>query len=146
MSVLIKGFSVDQESEEEEKKENTTLGSLTLHSCPLISLPNFSRFNYLFELNLEDCGNYQESFPSSIENLPRLQILTLGPFSEELDYFPFPAANIIEGTIVGVYFPSLVSLSIQGWYKLNSLPDETQYITSLQFLSISSFDCLEVLP
>ncbi|KAI3866211.1 hypothetical protein MKX03_005173, partial [Papaver bracteatum] len=142
----FKGFNVDQDSEEEEKKENTNLNSLTLHSCPSISWPNISRFNYLVDLNLEDCGNYLESFPSSIENLPRLQILTVGPFSDDLDYFPFPAANINEDTNVGVYFPSLVSLSIQGWYKLNCLPDQMQHISSLQNLIISSFDSLEVLP
>ncbi|KAI3905028.1 hypothetical protein MKW92_028163, partial [Papaver armeniacum] len=141
----VEGFNIFHDNDEVEEKE-TALTSLTLNLCfHLSSWPNISRFNYLVHLKLEDCDS-QTSLPSGIENLPRLQFLTLGDFSHSLDYFPFPEANISEERVVGVYFPSLVSLTIKGWYYLEYLPDDIQYIASLQTLDIICFYSLEVLP
>ncbi|KAI3842904.1 hypothetical protein MKW92_014667 [Papaver armeniacum] len=141
----FKGFNVVEDHIMEEEDVSQDREARTLESCPSLISPSFSRFNYLVELNLQSCESL-ESLPSGIENLPRLEWLTLGPFSEELSSFPFPAANIIEETVAGNYFPSLYQLHLFGWDELNCLPDQIQHITSLRNLGINYFDSLEVLP
>ncbi|RZC71734.1 hypothetical protein C5167_034910 [Papaver somniferum] len=55
-------------------------------------------------------------------------------------------ANIEQEASAGDYFPSLCSLQIDGWSKLNCLPDQIQYISSSKDLCILDFPSLEVLP
>ncbi|KAM2501972.1 disease resistance protein TAO1-like [Malus sylvestris] len=42
--------------------------------------------------------------------------------------------------------PQLESLSLRGWSKLKSLPEQVQHFTSLTRLSISHFEGIEALP
>ncbi|KAI3875366.1 hypothetical protein MKW98_000043 [Papaver atlanticum] len=70
----------------------------------------------------------------------------IGGFSDELDSFLFPIANVKKGNLKGQYFPSLRDLSVTGWPKLSCLPDQSQYLTSLESLRMSSFGSLKVLP
>ncbi|KAI3881169.1 hypothetical protein MKX03_002343 [Papaver bracteatum] len=51
-----------------------------------------------------------------------------------------------EGTVIGDYSPSLGSLTIIGWSKLQSIPDDLQYINSLKKLRIWDFQSLVTLP
>ncbi|KAI3940779.1 hypothetical protein MKW98_030098 [Papaver atlanticum] len=145
----FKGFNPEQDPEELEKEQVVSLGNNSLWRldlyCPaLFSWPDLQGFNSLIMLNIEGCRT-QKCIPSGIECLPKLESLTVGEFSEELDFFPFPVANIEVAKIGGHYFPSLRSLSIHGWSKLNCLPDQIQYITSLQTLRIWRFHLLEAL-
>ncbi|RZC64224.1 hypothetical protein C5167_025960 [Papaver somniferum] len=136
----FEGFYPDQDLEEEEEEHvellpNSALYTLCLFDCPtLISWPDLHGFNSLSFLLVIGCKR-KKYISSGIECLPKLEYLGIGGFSEELDSFPFPAANIDEeGNAVGNYFPSLSLLYIYGWYKLKCLPHQIQYLTSLQTL------------
>ncbi|KAI3992478.1 hypothetical protein MKX01_022569, partial [Papaver californicum] len=133
----FEGFNSSQGLEEEEHIQlppNNSLHTLMLLGCPsLSSWPSIHGFNSL-------------SFLVIKETLPKLEYLAIGPFSEELDSYPFPAANNEQEASAGDYFPSLCSLQIDGWSKLNCLPDQIQYISSLKDLYILDFPSLEALP
>lgn len=147
----FEGFNPDQDLEEEEEYvellPNSALYTLCLFDCPaLTSWPDLHGFNSLSFLLVIGCKR-QKYISSGIECLPKLEYLGIGGFSEELDSFPFPAANIDEdGNAVGNYFPSLSLLYIYGWYKLKCLPHQIQYLTSLQTLHMWNFHSLVVLP
>ncbi|KAI3966091.1 hypothetical protein MKW92_044669 [Papaver armeniacum] len=98
--------------------------------------------NHLNKLTLLDCEK-----KSGIECLPRLETLVIGSFSRELGSFPFPDASIEEegGTLIGIYFPSLRDLTVQG-SESQCLSDAIQHITSLQTLRIYDFHSLVALP
>lgn len=146
----FEGFISAQGFEEEEEHiqlpPNNSLHTLMLLGCPsLNSWPSIRGFNSLSFLVIKGCKR-QKSMLTGIETLPKLGYLAIGPFSEELDSYPFPAANIEQEASAGDYFPSLCSLQIDGWSKLNCLPDRIQYISSLKDLYILDFPTLEVLP
>ncbi|XP_026421981.1 disease resistance protein RGA2-like [Papaver somniferum] len=146
---MFQGFNPDQELDEEGQSRllpNNSLDSLSLFNCPaLVSWPDLRGFNSLWVLGINVCKR-QKSIPNGIEHLPKLVILGIGGFSEELESSPFPAFNNEEGTLQRHYFPSLRTLYIYGWSKLKCLPDQIQYLTSLQYLLIYNFDSLEALP
>ncbi|KAI3872642.1 hypothetical protein MKX03_014986 [Papaver bracteatum] len=94
-------------------------------------------------LIIEGCSSLQ-SLPDGIQYLPTLETLRIGGFSDDLEYFPFPAAN---GSDSEQYFVSLCELEIRGWPTLRDvLPDQLQLLTSLDDLTIRGFPCLRNLP
>ncbi|KAI3871941.1 hypothetical protein MKX03_006144 [Papaver bracteatum] len=101
----------------------------------------------------QQCVSAMESIikkRSGIEYLPKLVYLQISSLLEELDSFPFPDASIEEeegkGSVFATYFPSLCSLSLQAWSRVKCLPNQIQYITSLEVLKISKFESLVALP
>jgi Leucine-rich repeat (LRR) protein len=71
--------------------------------------------------------------------LTRLKSLTIGGFCEELDAFPSLSS-------IQHLHASLQTLRLDGWAKLNSLPDEIQRFTALKLCMIWRFDGMEALP
>ncbi|XP_024196241.1 putative disease resistance protein RGA1 [Rosa chinensis] len=68
-------------------------------------------------------------------SLTGLKELTIGRFCEELDAFPAFQA-----------IPQLESLTIWGWRKLKSLPEQIQNLSCLRHLKIIYFDGVEAIP
>ncbi|KAM5559903.1 putative disease resistance protein RGA4 [Rosa sericea] len=146
----------------------TSLRQLTIEFCESAEFgPEFSSFLQtlvsLQTLNISHCKNL-ETIPSSDKltslrsleilscpkltclpdglaassqscSLTRLKELTIGPFCEELDAFPAFQA-----------IPQLESLTIYGWRKLKSLPEQIQHLPSLRHLEIRSFGGVEAIP
>ncbi|KAI3953115.1 hypothetical protein MKW98_020310, partial [Papaver atlanticum] len=127
---------------------NPCLDTLTVCDCPAFNCWLEVRgFNALRMLNIGECSKSQKCIPSGIQYLPKLEHLSIGPLSDELNSFPFPAAMVDEkGAVIGDYFPSLRSILIAGWSKLQSIPDDLQYINSLQDLRIWDYPSLVALP
>ncbi|GKV37128.1 hypothetical protein SLEP1_g45190 [Rubroshorea leprosula] len=71
--------------------------------------------------------------------LTNLKELRMGPFWSNLEKFPGLSS-------IPDLHASLESLSLEGWDKLNYLPDELQHLTALKKLNISRFGSLEDLP
>ncbi|KAI3867450.1 hypothetical protein MKX03_010030 [Papaver bracteatum] len=129
-------------------KELGFLNCGPLNSC--LDLRGFNSLRMLLILFLEsqECVSgleYIINKESGIEYLPKLETLEIGSFSEDLEPFPFPGANI-GGAGGGNYFPSLCDLTLRGGGKLKCLPDQIQYITSLRCLRINVFNSLVALP
>ncbi|KAL6136600.1 hypothetical protein ACLB2K_061895 [Fragaria x ananassa] len=135
----------------------TSLELLEVCGCHNLATISFTRvLPSLRKLEVAGCGNLSclavlEYCPSlqelSVRHCPGLQSLPdfrsftslrdlgLGPFWEDLDSFP------------DFQVPSqLVSLHLNGWPKLKSLPQEVQHLTSLTRLGIWSFNGVETLP
>ncbi|TQD79606.1 hypothetical protein C1H46_034831 [Malus baccata] len=115
----------------------TSLTRLHVSFCSnLISLAdhNVSSLHSLSCLELFICGKLQY-LPKGLHSLSRLEELCIGAFCQELDSFP------------DFQVPSkLKVLTLYGWPKLKSLPQQIQHSASLTSLSISRFDGLEALP
>ena len=75
--------------------------------------------------------------PDGLDYLTRLKYLSIGGFCEELDAFP---------SLSSIQHASLQTLTLYGWAKLNSLPDDIQRFTALTELWIRNFDQMEALP
>ncbi|XVE80873.1 hypothetical protein DITRI_Ditri15bG0016000 [Diplodiscus trichospermus] len=91
-------------------------------------------------LHIKDCKNL-EHLPSkeAMQRLSNLETLELGPFSGELEEFPgFSAINHLHS--------SLQDLTLVGWEKLSSLPDQLQHFTALSRLSIRKISGMKALP
>ncbi|GKV46858.1 hypothetical protein SLEP1_g53819 [Rubroshorea leprosula] len=71
--------------------------------------------------------------------LTNLKELRMGPFWSNLEEFPGLSS-------IHYLHASLESLSLEGWDKLKSLPDELRHLTALKKLNISRFGSLEDLP
>ncbi|KAL6277778.1 hypothetical protein ACE6H2_021379 [Prunus campanulata] len=115
----------------------TSLKHLSIRHCGnLKAIPSLDSLTQLHLLEIYDCvglkGVPPSEFPAS---LTRLKILKIGGFWKEFD--SFPAFHVI---------PQLETLTLWGWPKLNSLPEQVQRFTSLTSLSISSFDGMKALP
>ncbi|XP_048422980.1 putative disease resistance protein RGA1 [Pyrus x bretschneideri] len=115
----------------------TSLTALSVSFCDnLISLAdhNVSSLQSLSSLDLSYCGKLQY-LPKGLHSLSRLEKMEIGPFYEELDSFP------------DFQVPSkLKELTLHGWPKLKSLPQQIQHSASLTVLEIWKFDGLEALP
>ncbi|CAN6564517.1 unnamed protein product [Malus baccata var. baccata] len=115
----------------------TSLTRLRVSFCSnLISLAdhNVSSLQSLSSLSVFICGKLQY-LPKGLHSLSRLEELCIGAFCQELDSFP------------DFQVPSkLKELTLYGWPKLKSLPQQIQHSASLTSLSISRFDGLEALP
>ncbi|XP_058209384.1 uncharacterized protein LOC131322165 [Rhododendron vialii] len=151
-----------------------SLRELSVESCyELRCLPKGLLRPTLLRLQICWCSNLTEANPDELRNLMSLQELKLrrcnsrwercweeaqfcltcfstliiGPFSEELDYFPWPEVEMVKTQDPQHYpFMFLESLSLEGWPKLKFLPDQLRHLTSLRKLEISDFNGLEALP
>ena len=65
--------------------------------------------------------------PDGLDCLTHLKSLRIGGFCEELDAFP---------SLSSIQHASIETLSLYGWAKLNSLPDDIQRFTAITHLSI----------
>ncbi|KAF5942182.1 hypothetical protein HYC85_019824 [Camellia sinensis] len=121
----------------------------------------------LQNLMIRGCPRLADWWAERLFCLTSLQILTIGSFSEELEYFPWPstvsAASASASTSSSVtattdvdtkYHPnpkqypfmSLESLTLYGWERVKYLPDQLQHLTTLRDMSLLSFIGLEALP
>ncbi|XP_028945356.2 putative disease resistance protein RGA1 [Malus domestica] len=117
-----------------------SLENLTIRSCPnLETTPSLESLTHLRELVIYECDGLK-SLPGDLAassqcSLAHLNVLKIGGFGKELDSFPpFQVMSQLE------------RLSLWGWPKLKSLPEQVQHFTSLTHLVIYSFDGLEALP
>lgn len=90
---------------------------------------------HLRRVAISNCTN-MTCLPIGLSNLQRLESLDLGPFSPDLEVFPFPT------------FESLVKLFLDGagMEKVKNLPNQIQHLSQLRLLFIEGFDGLESLP
>ncbi|RZC86840.1 hypothetical protein C5167_030187 [Papaver somniferum] len=124
---------------------NNFLSRIEISRCrSLTKLPaDFRGLNSLTYLSIEWCSRLK-SLPDGIQYLPALETLIIGGYSNDLEYFPFPAATGSDGER---YFVSLRELEIHGWVALGDvLPGQIQHVTSLQRLKIDWYDDLLSLP
>ncbi|CAL5348118.1 unnamed protein product [Camellia sinensis] len=147
-----------------------SLERLAVSECPnltVIDPSDICRLISLRSLEIKKCGILRtyNCWPEWLLSLtPDLTRLVIGDFSEELDYFPWPTITSTTTTstctnsscsssnfnithqVQQRFFVSLKSLTLYGWSKLTSLPDQLQHLTALIDLSIWEFDGLESLP
>ncbi|KAK9081280.1 hypothetical protein Syun_030643 [Stephania yunnanensis] len=116
--------------------------SLSLEDCPSILRLQLHGFTQLQELTVLHCMGLQSL--EGLQSLRNIRSLSIGPFSEELDHFPF--LDAITGMEMGNLISSLRYLLIHGWSRLKSLPEQIQYLSRLESLSIGAFDGMADLP
>ncbi|XP_050212049.1 disease resistance protein RGA2-like [Mercurialis annua] len=117
----------------------TLLEKLSVRDCiGLTSIhEDLGRLNSLIFLEIRNCkslSNFSEKILGSLTGLKRLKV---GNFSEKLEDCSY--MNSIQN------IACLERLEIYG-HNLKSLPDQIQWLTSLRYLDIWSFDKLEALP
>ncbi|OVA10671.1 Leucine rich repeat 4 [Macleaya cordata] len=143
----FEAFIANQDQEEQVQvhevlSNNNSLYEISIRYCDALkSVPDLWGLNSLRILKITRCGSLK-SLPDGIQCLPALEEMSIGPFSEELESFQFPA--IREGN--QQYFASLHVLRIHGWSSLKSLPEQLQYLTSLQELVVDDIPSLVALP
>ncbi|KAM4105757.1 hypothetical protein ACB094_04G016600 [Castanea mollissima] len=114
-----------------------SLSSLKIDECPnLISIPNLQDLHSLYSLTITSCKRLM-GLPDGLDYLTGLKDLSIGGFCEELDAFP---------SLSSIQHASLERLTLYGWAKLNSLPEDIQRFTALTELWILNFDQMEALP
>ncbi|KAM4113676.1 hypothetical protein ACJW30_04G013900 [Castanea mollissima] len=114
-----------------------SLSSLVINECPnLISIPNLQDLHSLSSLTITSCKRLMV-LPDGLDYLTSLKDLSIGGFCEELDAFP---------SLSSIQHASLERLTLYGWAKLNSLPEDIQRFTALTELWILNFDQMEALP
>uniref|UniRef100_A0A7N2MU19 Disease resistance protein RGA3 n=2 Tax=Quercus lobata TaxID=97700 RepID=A0A7N2MU19_QUELO len=114
-----------------------SLSSLEIDECPnLISIPNLQDLHSLSSLTITSCKRLM-GLPDGLDCLTRLKVLKIGGFCEEWDAFP---------SLSSIQHASLEKLELNGWAKLNSLPEDIQRFTALTHLWIENFDQMEALP
>ncbi|GKV50672.1 hypothetical protein SLEP1_g57370 [Rubroshorea leprosula] len=91
----------------------------------------------LQQLFISDCGNLKHLFP--LQALRFLHSLSIGPFFSELEEIPTLSCT-------HHLHASLKYLGLQGWDKVEFLPDQLQHFTGLQKLCLENFNRVEVLP
>ncbi|XP_022761483.1 putative disease resistance protein At3g14460 [Durio zibethinus] len=118
----------------------TRLEKVVIEGCPnLISIPSLDGFSTLLSLTLRGLTNLESIPGESIDCLPLLKSLELGPFSEELEEFPLLSS-------IPNLRSSLQHLILNGWKKLSSLPHQLQHFTALERLEIRHFNGVIALP
>ncbi|XP_050378399.1 putative disease resistance protein RGA3 [Argentina anserina] len=113
-----------------------SLRELRIRYCDGLSgLPDLHYCPSLQYLSVGYCGKLK-SLTTGLRFLDCLEKLKLGPFWEELDTFP------------DFQVPSqqLVSLELNGWPKLKSVPQPIIHFTSVEELTIRDFNGVEDLP
>ncbi|KAF5942184.1 hypothetical protein HYC85_019826 [Camellia sinensis] len=128
----------------------------------------------LQNLTIKGCPRLVGCWEKRLFCLTSLRTLTIGLFSEELEYFPWPSTTIsatsasastsVSVTAAAVeevddddtkyhhpnpkHYPfiSLVSLTLFGVDRVKYLPDQLQHLTTLRDLSLQYFYGLETLP
>ncbi|XVE80857.1 hypothetical protein DITRI_Ditri15bG0014500 [Diplodiscus trichospermus] len=142
----------------------TRLEELSIESCPnMISIPSIHGFSSLLMLKLIRCDGLT-CLPSGLQTctslrrlsimhcenlkrfpedtlgcLTRLEKLTLGPFSKELEEFPGLSS-------IHHLNSSLEYLTLSGWEKLSSLPHQLQCLSGLKNLLIQDFNGVKDFP
>ncbi|XP_040372902.1 putative disease resistance protein At3g14460 [Rosa chinensis] len=109
-------------------KTLVSLQTLTIWACNnLETIPSSDKLTSLRSLEIFSCRKLT-CLPDGIAassqsscSLTRLKELTIGRFCEELDAFPAFQA-----------IPQLESLTIRGWPKLKSLPEQIQHLPSFK--------------
>ncbi|XP_040372019.1 putative disease resistance protein RGA4 isoform X3 [Rosa chinensis] len=106
----------------------------------LETIPSSDKLTSLRSLEIRWCRKLKylpDGLAASSQScsLTRLKELTIGPFCEKLHAFPAFQA-----------IPQLESLSIWGWRKLKSLPEQIQHLPSLRHLEIRSFGGVQAIP
>ncbi|KAB2008926.1 hypothetical protein ES319_D10G133200v1 [Gossypium barbadense] len=119
----------------------TSLWRLFIYNCNnLESIPeDVGQLRCLEELRICDCQSLKRLPEESLGCLTSLKRLELGPFSEELEEFPGL------GSIHHLH-SSLKELTLWGWDKACTLPNQLQHLTALERLLINDFNGLKVLP
>ncbi|XP_008232251.1 PREDICTED: putative disease resistance protein RGA4 [Prunus mume] len=116
----------------------SSLEVLIISKLPNVeSIPSLDNLTNLHVLRIFSCDGLK-SLPNGLaitSCLMDLKILEFGGFWKELD--SFPAFQVIS---------QLETLSLWGWPKLKSLPEQIQHLTSLTDLSVQCFDEMEALP
>ncbi|KAK9137567.1 hypothetical protein Sjap_008161 [Stephania japonica] len=116
-----------------------SLRELSIYFCRPISSIDLPTLPSLRELKITYCEGLQGL--QGLQFLTALKELRLGPFSEELNDFPFALES--NNPLI---LPSLRQLSIDGWAALQSLPHQLQRLTTLKSLCICNFSQLTELP
>ncbi|XVE80911.1 hypothetical protein DITRI_Ditri15bG0019200 [Diplodiscus trichospermus] len=119
----------------------TSLQELYISNCTnLKSIPDdVGRLHSLNYLCITCCENLKRIPEDSLGCLTHLKTLKLGPFSEELEGFPGLSS-------IHHLHSSLEELTLVGWEKLSSLPDQLQHLTTVKRLSIQNFSGVKALP
>ncbi|XVE80863.1 hypothetical protein DITRI_Ditri15bG0015000 [Diplodiscus trichospermus] len=119
----------------------TSLQKLNIRDCTnLKSIPeDVGQLRSLQDLYIKDCQNLKSFSEESLGYLTRLKKLELGPFSKELEEFPGLSS-------IRHLHSSLKKLTLNGWKKLSSLPDQLQHLTALERLEILNFSGVKALP
>ncbi|XP_062002745.1 putative disease resistance protein RGA4 isoform X1 [Rosa rugosa] len=118
-----------------------SLQKLTIWAChSLETIPSSDKLTSLRSLEISHCSKLTclpDGLAASSQScsLTRLKKLTLGGFCVELDAFPAFQA-----------IPQLESLTIRGWRKLKSLPEQIPHLPSLRHLTIERFWEVEAIP
>ncbi|KAK9096452.1 hypothetical protein Sjap_021949 [Stephania japonica] len=68
------------------------LRELHIHWCPAMTSIDLRRFPSLAELVIDHCVGLQETL-QGLQFMTALEKLEISPFSEELNYFPFPISG-----------------------------------------------------
>ncbi|XVE80893.1 hypothetical protein DITRI_Ditri15bG0017600 [Diplodiscus trichospermus] len=101
--------------------------------------PKVPMFLSLKELEISFCDNLSSIPVTSTLQRSSLKTLKLGPFSEELEEFPGLSS-------IHLLHSSLEELTLYGWKKLISLPNQLQHLTALKRLQIQHFSGVKALP
>ncbi|GLT32428.1 hypothetical protein SLA2020_070970 [Shorea laevis] len=119
----------------------TTLRELSISNCNGVeAFPEWlGDLSSLVFLSICSCNKLNRIPEECLGRLTRLKQLTMGPFNPELEEFPGL-------TSIHHLHASLEYLSLFGWDKLKSLPDQLQHLTALKVLRIDSFTGVEALP
>ena len=111
--------------------------SISIRDCPnLISIPDLQDFHFLTKLEIINCRQLT-CLPKGLTTC--LKSLSIGGFCEELDTFPSLDS-------ISHLQTSLEDLTLIGWAKPSSLPNEIQWFTFLRSLEIGEFDGMKALP
>ncbi|KAM7489425.1 hypothetical protein LguiB_026909 [Lonicera macranthoides] len=115
-----------------------SLEDLHIRSCSnLIALPELEPMGTsLGYLVITNC--YKLTSLPALDCLTRLSKLTLGPFSNELN--SFPSLDTLQNMQ-----PHLSRLELYGWSHWESIPEQLEHLTSLNYLIIQGFG-IETLP
>ncbi|KAL3507496.1 hypothetical protein ACH5RR_032878 [Cinchona calisaya] len=132
---------------ESEGDYTSLLEELNVYECPnLTSFPlNLNRIHSLYSLDLTECDKLTTLPMGRLSSLTRLTNLGIGPFSNTTELHSFQ--NLFGDDCVqqqkNVSSPSLPSslsyLVLYGWPHWESLPDQIQHLSALEFLELHGF-------
>ncbi|KAK9997659.1 hypothetical protein SO802_022345 [Lithocarpus litseifolius] len=114
----------------------SSLSNLMICDCPnLTSIPDLGELHCLTTLEIINCRQLR-CLPQGLSK--HLKFLSIGGF-RELEAFPSLHS-------ISHLHASLEDLTLIGWAKPSSLPNEIQWFTALRSLEIREFDGMKTLP